>query len=75
MSVVIELWDPSQTAAAINVTAGTLAVWRCTKRYALRYVRVGRKIRYRPQDVEAFLASRTVAGDGGKSQHKPKPRR
>jgi predicted DNA-binding transcriptional regulator AlpA len=39
----------------------TLSVWRCVKRYpALRYVRVGKAIRYRVSDIEAFLRSRTV---------------
>jgi len=40
---------------------GTLSVWRCVKRYpTLKYVRVGKAIRYRTSDIEAFLQSRTV---------------
>ena len=47
-------------AAFLGVTPGTLDVWRCTRRYPLAYVRVGRKIMYRISDLEAFLAARTV---------------
>lgn len=42
----------------LGVTVGTLAVWRATKRYNLPYVKSGRLIRYREQDVQAFITSR-----------------
>jgi hypothetical protein len=44
----------------MDVTPATLAVWRCTKRYPLRYIKVGSKVRYRLADIESFLALRTV---------------
>ena len=43
----------------LGVTEGTLAVWRCTKRYHLPFVRIGRKIFYHNEDVKAFVESRT----------------
>jgi excisionase family DNA binding protein len=49
-----------EAAEILNVTAGTLSVWRCTRRYPLPYVKVGRAIRYRLADLEAWLQSRTV---------------
>ncbi len=49
----------SQVAAALGVTTGTLAVWRCTKRYQLPFVKIGRKIFYRSEDVNAFVESGT----------------
>jgi excisionase family DNA binding protein len=49
-----------ETAEYLRVKPETLTTWRCTQRYALPYVRVGRSIRYRASDVEKFLASRTV---------------
>lgn len=52
-----ELLDPTQTAGRLGVKESTLAVWRCTKRYDLPYVKVGRLIRYRTSDVEAFIES------------------
>ena len=39
----------------------TLAVWRSTKRYDLVYVKVGRLVRYRKEDLDAFLERRKVS--------------
>jgi excisionase family DNA binding protein len=50
---------PIQAAAYLNVSVGTLAVWRSTGRYPeLRFVRVGCAIRYRKSDVDSFVESR-----------------
>lgn len=49
----------TQVAETLGVTTGTLAVWRCTKRYQLPFVKIGRKIFYRNEDVNAFVESRT----------------
>ena len=57
-----ELLDAQQAAAVLQVTPGTLMVWRSTKRYPLAYVRVGRSVRYRVSDIERFLATRTMSG-------------
>lgn len=54
------LLTSEQAAAAIGVTASTLAVWRCTRRYPLAYIKAGRLIRYREIDVASFLNSRRV---------------
>lgn len=54
------LLTPEEAALAIGVTPNTLTVWRCTKRYPLAYVRCGRLIRYREDDVADFLARRRV---------------
>lgn len=55
-----DLLTERQAAEYLNVSAGTLSVWRCTKRYPLPYVRCGRSIRYRRSDLEQWLRSRTV---------------
>ena len=55
------LWTESETAAALAVRPGTLNIWRTKRRYDLPYVRVGRAVRYKKTDVEAFILSRTVA--------------
>jgi excisionase family DNA binding protein len=49
-----------QAAEYIGITPGTLHVWRCKNRYEIPYLRIGSKIRYRVEDLEAFLASRLV---------------
>jgi hypothetical protein len=52
-------------AAFLGVSPRSLAVWACTKRYPLRFIKVGRLARYRLSDLEAFLASRTVGVQEG----------
>ncbi len=59
-----ELLTEKEAAAKLNVTPGTLSVWRSTRRYPLRYVRIGRKIRYRVQDLIDFIEGRAMPGDG-----------
>ena len=58
------LLTPQGVADRLGVSITTLATWRCTKRYALTYIKIGRLVRYRLSDVEAFEASRSheVAG-------------
>ena len=55
--------DPLRTEAeaaeALGVKPTTLQIWRCTKRYPLPYIKVGRLVRYRQSALDAFLASRT----------------
>ncbi|WP_319586772.1 helix-turn-helix domain-containing protein [uncultured Desulfobulbus sp.] len=55
------LLKPEITADILGVDVKTLAVWRCTKRYPLPWVRVGRNVMYKPEDVQAFIESRTVS--------------
>lgn len=55
-----KLLTPAEVAELLGVTAQTLAEWRSTKRYPLDYVKVGRNVRYREADVQAFIESRKV---------------
>jgi helix-turn-helix protein len=52
-----KLLTPKEAAAQLRVSAGTLAVWRCTKRYSLKYIKIGYAIRYLASDVAAFMKS------------------
>ena len=54
-----ELLDEKQAASLLHVTPGTLSVWRSTGRYSLPFVKVGRNVRYRLSDLNAWLESRT----------------
>jgi hypothetical protein len=49
-----------EAAEILGVTAGTLSVWRCTRRYPLPYVKIGRSVKYRMADLERFIESRTI---------------
>ena len=60
------LLTPQDVSARLGISVATLATWRCTKRYPLAYVKVGRLVRYRTGDVEAFEIARlqeVVAND------------
>lgn len=57
-----DLLTPGEAAAYLGVEQQTLAVWRTTGRYSLPAVRVGRLVRYRRSDLDAFLAARTSDG-------------
>lgn len=54
-----ELVDEKAASIYLGVSAGTLSVWRCTGRYPLPFVKVGRRVRYRIGDLLAFVESRT----------------
>jgi excisionase family DNA binding protein len=54
------LLTANQAASFLGVRPQTLATWRCAKRYAIPFLKVGSMVRYRRTDLEAWLASRTV---------------
>jgi Helix-turn-helix domain len=49
------LMTPEQAAEYIGMKPTTLAVWRCTNRVRLAWVKVGGRPRYRQQDLDAFI--------------------
>lgn len=53
-----ELLDDKAAAIVLDVTPGTLSVWRSTGRYALPFIKVGRKVRYRRSDLMTWLDKR-----------------
>ena len=57
-----ELLTAEQAAEYLGVRPQTLAVWRLTKRYPLAYLKVGRLVKYRREDLDRFLVERTVGG-------------
>jgi excisionase family DNA binding protein len=50
-----KLITPQQAAEVLGVKLETLAVWRATKRYPLPYVKVGRKVFYKTENIEKFI--------------------
>jgi len=54
----MELLTTKEAALFLRMTAGTLNVWRSNRRYPLRFVKVGRSVRYRREDLLTFLNSR-----------------
>lgn len=54
------LLDTGPAADYLGVTPRTLEVWRCVKRHAIPYIKVGRLVKYRQTDLDAWLESRTI---------------
>jgi len=51
------LLKPSAAAEILGVSVGTLAVWRCTGRYPLRFIKIGKNVMYRQGDLDSFIES------------------
>lgn len=49
-----------EAANYLGVAPQTLAIWACTKRHTLPYIRVGRLAKYRKSDLDAFINARVV---------------
>ena len=52
-----DLLTPDQVATDLGLSLRTLAAWRSSRRSALPWVKVGRLVRYRRQDLAAWLES------------------
>lgn len=51
-----ELLTRRQAAAYLGVAEQTLAVWKCSGRYLLACIKIGRLVRYRKCDLDDFIA-------------------
>jgi predicted DNA-binding transcriptional regulator AlpA len=54
------LLTEQNVADTYHIAKETLQQWRHHRRYKLPFIKIGRLVRYRQSDVEAFVASRTV---------------
>jgi len=70
--VVSQLLNPREAAKKLRTSYGVLAVWRCTRRHPLRFVRLGRRIFYRPEDLQKFIERQLDPGDGPRPARKKK---
>ncbi len=55
-----DLLSRGDAAAYLGVAAATLATWATTKRYPLPMVKIGRVVKYRQRDLDAFIEARTT---------------
>lgn len=51
-----ELLTRKEAAAYLGIAEQTLAIWHCTGRYHLPCAKIGRLVRYRKDDLDAFIA-------------------
>ena len=45
-----------EAALYLGISEQTLAIWKCTGRYQLPFVKIGRLIKYKVSDLDAFIA-------------------
>lgn len=50
----------AEAAQFLSIAKRTLDKWACTGQFNLPYVKVGNSARYRREDLEAWIQSRTV---------------
>ena len=58
-----DLLNTEQAAAYLGVTSRTLEVWRCTKRHAIPYIKVGRLVKYRKAELDHWLIQQTIGAN------------
>jgi len=56
----INLLNTKETAKLLRVKEGTLRMWRSVKRYNLPYIKIGGKVFYRMEDIQAFIDNRII---------------
>ena len=50
-----KLLTRKQAAEMLQCKESTLAIWKCTKRYSLPCIKIGKNVRYRLSDILAFI--------------------
>jgi excisionase family DNA binding protein len=66
----LNLLTPAEAAEILGVTVGTLTVWRSTRRYPLRYMKLGGRVKYDAAAIEDFLKKRTFEGCAAEPRRK-----
>ena len=62
-----ELMTPDQVAEILGLSVHTLEKWRVTRRN-LPFLKIGRKVRYRAQDIADFLEPKQAASRGRRAR-------
>ena len=58
----ISLLSNEEAAYYIGVRRETLDAWRCTGRQQIPHIKVGRLVKYRKSDLDAWLETRRITG-------------
>lgn len=58
-----ERFSRDKAAEYLGLKPQTLAVWACTGRHNLPFVKFGRKVFYQKDVLDAFLAAHVVGGE------------
>ncbi|MBA3995282.1 MAG: DNA-binding protein [Cyanobacteria bacterium DS2.3.42] len=57
-----ELLSRREAAAYLGIAENTLAIWKSSGRYSLPYIKLGRLVKYRRIDLDAFIMNRLHGG-------------
>lgn len=57
------LLNTKEAAGILGKSPNTLVIWRCTGAYDLPYVKVGGSVRYREEDLDAFIEANLVGAE------------
>lgn len=56
------LLSRKEAAAYLGIAEMTLSIWKSTGRYNLPVVKIGRLVKYKKSDLDAFIERRTTGG-------------
>ena len=59
------LLTTAEAAQVLGMKPQTLSIWRCTKRYPLRFIKMGGSVRYLMADLVKFLEAAAVMPPAG----------
>jgi predicted DNA-binding transcriptional regulator AlpA len=62
-----DLLDEKQLASRLNLSVASARRWRLL-RQGPKFLKIGASVRYRSEDVEAWLNSRPTGGESGNEQ-------
>lgn len=57
-----DFYNRKEAAEYLGVKPHTLDVWASQKRYDLKYIKVGRLVKYKKEHLDEFLAARVIGG-------------
>jgi excisionase family DNA binding protein len=61
-----EFMDTQTAANYLGLKPQTLSAWRCSGRYCLPFLKMGRKVLYKKTDVDTWMCSRTRTSTAAK---------
>jgi excisionase family DNA binding protein len=59
-SAASDLLSRQQAADYLGVAVHTLAIWKCTRRHDLPYVKIGRLVKYKRSELDAFISKNSA---------------
>lgn len=60
------LLNVAEAAEILGVKPNTIEVWICENRYPLKYIKIGRLLKFRESDLQDFINKNTRVAEVGK---------